>query len=56
MNEDFKYAFTNVNDWLKFAEAKNAGLIALNTAAIIGILQSNDSFYSIMPNSRGILY
>lgn len=39
MNDDLKFIFTNVNDWLKFAEAKNTGLLALNLAAIIGILQ-----------------
>lgn len=31
--------FSNVNDWLKFAETKNASLIVFNTAAAIGILQ-----------------
>lgn len=32
--------FSNVNDWLKFAEAKNAALIAFNSAAIAGIMQA----------------
>ena len=32
--------FNNVNDWLKFAEAKNAMLIAFNSASIYGISQS----------------
>lgn len=31
--------FTNVNDWLKFAEAKNAMLIAFNGASIFGIIR-----------------
>lgn len=31
--------FNNVNDWLKFAEAKNAMLIAFNSASIYGITQ-----------------
>ena len=47
MNEDLKFAFSNVNDWLKFAEAKNAGLLALNLASIIGLLQSASSFTNI---------
>ena len=34
--------FNNVNDWLKFAEAKNAMLIAFNSASIYGISQVLD--------------
>ena len=45
MNEDLKFAFANVNDWLKFAEAKNGGLLALNVASIIGILQCNKDLF-----------
>ncbi|UPT69332.1 MAG: hypothetical protein M0D53_08840 [Flavobacterium sp. JAD_PAG50586_2] len=37
---ELKYMFANVNEWLKFAEAKHAGLIILNTALVIGILSS----------------
>lgn len=40
MKNELKYIFENVNDWLKFSEAKHAGLIVLNTALIIGILSS----------------
>lgn len=43
MEEKLKYIFTNVNDWLKFAEAKNGVLIAFNGAAIFGLLQSKSS-------------
>lgn len=32
--------FSNVNEWLKFAEAKNAALVAFNSAAIAGIMQA----------------
>lgn len=32
--------FANVNDWLKFAEAKNAMIIALNAASIYGIAKA----------------
>lgn len=32
--------FNNVNDWLKFAEAKNAMIIAFNSASIYGITQT----------------
>lgn len=55
MNEDLKFAFTNVNDWLKFAEAKNAGLLALNAAGIIGILQCGETLLSTFPVLRGLL-
>ena len=37
---ELKYIFSNINEWLKFAEAKHAGLIILNSAIIIGILSS----------------
>lgn len=39
MNEQLKYLFANVNDWLKFIEAKNTALIALNGAAALGLTQ-----------------
>ncbi len=31
---------TNVNDWLKFAEAKNFGLLTLNAAIVFGFSQT----------------
>lgn len=34
-----QYIYTQVNDMLKFAEAKNAGLIVLNLTTIIALLQ-----------------
>lgn len=55
MNKDLQYAFGNVNDWLKFAEAKNAGLLTLNIASVIGILQIPDGIFSSHPELRGIL-
>ncbi len=35
--------FNNVNDWLKFAEAKNAALVAFNGVSIFGIIQAFQS-------------
>src|SRR5687767_4696910 len=35
--------FANVNDWLKFAEAKNFGLVTVNAAIVFGFSQSNIS-------------
>ncbi len=37
---ELKYIFSNVNDWLKFAEAKHGGLIVLNAGLVVGILSS----------------
>ncbi len=34
--------FSNVNDWLKFAEAKNAMMLAFNAASIYGITKTYD--------------
>ncbi len=38
MEENLKYIFDNVNNWLKFAEAKTATLLAANSAIIFGLL------------------
>lgn len=40
MKNELQTILSNVNDWLKFAEAKNAALIVFNSAAIAGILQA----------------
>lgn len=40
MESKLEYIFANVNDWLKYAEAKNVGLVALNGAILVGLLQS----------------
>lgn len=32
--------FSNINEWLKFAEAKNFGLITLNAATVFGLSQT----------------
>ena len=39
-NLELKYIFSNINDWLKFAEAKHGGLIVFNIGLIVGILSS----------------
>lgn len=38
LEERLIYIFGNVNEWLKFAEAKNAGLFAFTGAAVFGLL------------------
>jgi hypothetical protein len=56
--EQLQKIFTNVNEWLKFAEAKNFGLMTLNAGIIFGISQitfSNESiliqlcYYMVIP-------
>jgi hypothetical protein len=49
MKEDLKEIFQNVNDWLKFAEAKHAGLIVLNSGVIFGILTLFKDYKAYMP-------
>lgn len=44
MDEKLKDIFSNINDWLKFAEAKSATLIACNGALIFGISRIISSF------------
>lgn len=41
------YIFSNVNEWLKFAEVKNAGLIAFLIAAVSGLLGFIASFQQL---------
>lgn len=37
---ELKYIFSNINEWLKFAEAKHGGLVVLNAGLVVGILSS----------------
>jgi hypothetical protein len=37
---EIKYIFSNINEWLKFAEAKHGALIIFNSGLVIGILSS----------------
>lgn len=37
LEKKLEYIFNNVNDWLKFAEAKNAALLAFNIGVIVGV-------------------
>lgn len=39
MREHLEYIFSNVNDWLKFAEAKSATLLAANGVLLFGIVR-----------------
>ncbi|XHR97415.1 hypothetical protein ACFJIV_12610 [Mucilaginibacter sp. UC70_90] len=55
MDENLKYIFANINDWLKFAEAKCAGILALNIAALIGVLQAQPIFTKDIQDGQGLL-
>jgi len=39
--EQLRKMFANINDWLKFAEAKNLGLLTLNAAIVFGVLKAD---------------
>ncbi len=47
--------FSNVNDWLKFSEAKNAMLLAFNAASIYGITKSFEVTF-IKSNNTLVIY
>jgi hypothetical protein len=42
MEDRLRYILSNVNDWLKFAEGKNAALLAANSAIVVGALRLVD--------------
>ena len=46
--EQLQKIFANVNEWLKFAEAKNFGLLSLNAAIVFGFTQTNFAEGSII--------
>ncbi len=46
MENYLKDIFKNVNDWLKYAETKNAGILAITSALIFGLLRLNNSNYN----------
>jgi hypothetical protein len=39
MRQELREIFNNVNDWLKYAEAKNFGLLSLCAAIVFGTTQ-----------------
>ncbi len=45
MKDELKYILGIINDLQRFAEAKHAGLIVLNSAIIIGVLSSFSSLH-----------
>lgn len=44
MKEELKYIFSNINDWLKYSEAKHGVIATINIAIIFGIFQLLDKF------------
>ncbi len=49
--ERLQKIFQNVNEWLKFAEAKNFGLLTLNAALVLGLNQIDFMDGSIIAKS-----
>ena len=49
MYEKLKDIFQNVNDWLKFAEAKHGALMVLNSGVIFGVLSVRKD-YAMVPS------
>jgi Family of unknown function (DUF5706) len=48
LNKDLESILRMVNEWLRYAEAKNGAALAFNTAAISVVLSANGS--TILPN------
>jgi len=48
--DQLRKIFNNINDWLKFAEAKNLGLLTLNAALVFGSTQIKFADNSIIQN------
>jgi len=48
MKQEIKDIFQNVNEWLKFAEAKHAGMIVLNSGIIFGLLSIYKNYKTII--------
>ncbi len=46
-NSKLKYIFSNIIDWLKFAEAKHGGSIALNSGFVIALLSKDNGIQLI---------
>lgn len=40
--ENLKYIFQQINDWLRFAEAKNLALLVFNSGVLIGVMSISD--------------
>lgn len=47
MYDKLKDIFLNVNEWLKFAEAKHAALIAFNVATLFGLISTYSSLKAL---------
>lgn len=47
ITEELNIIFDNVNEWLKFAESKNAVIIGLNGAAIFSLISTFSCMFSL---------
>jgi hypothetical protein len=49
MKNEIKFIFQNIIEWLKFAEAKHAGLLFLNSGVMFGILSVLNNTNNLFP-------
>jgi hypothetical protein len=55
--EQLRKIFSNVNDWLKFAEAKNFGLVSLNGIVILALLKITSADANVLSiSARYVLF
>jgi len=52
--DELRKIFGNVNEWLKFAEAKNFGLLSLNVAIFFGF--SKSGFAEYIPSCKVLTF
>ena len=56
MKKELREIFNNINDWLKFAEAKNFGLLSLIVASVFGFTQMSIKLESIVRNTGAYIF
>lgn len=49
MKDEIKFIFNNVTEWLKFAEAKHAGLMFLNSGLLFGMFTALKDYEKFFP-------
>lgn len=55
IHDELKSIFDYVNDWLKFAETKNAALVAFDGAAVLGLISISENLGSGQVTAKGCI-
>ena len=55
MKGEIKNIFANINDWLKFAEAKHTGMLILNSGVIFGLFTVLKDYQYYLPKTAILL-